>query len=136
MQRNRDEGSQVTTVRLPATPASAAALRHQITADLTEQPVAPALIDDVVLVATELVTNAIRHAEPLVGGQVTVTWTVDGGSVLIRVTDGGGASRPRVRHPSPRETSGRGLALVEALATHWGVEDTAGATTVWATIGG
>ncbi len=88
------------------------------------------------LVVSELVTNAIRHAEPLVGGQVTVTWTVDGRAVLIRVTDGGAASRPRVRHPSPRETSGRGLALVEALATHWGVEDAAGATTVWATIGG
>ena len=48
----------------------------------------------------ELVSNAIRHADPLPDGQVTVMWDVDGHSVLIRVTDGGASSRPRVRHPS------------------------------------
>jgi serine/threonine-protein kinase RsbW len=122
------------TVRLPAVPASAAALRSHLTADLAELPLSPALIDDVVLVATELVTNAIRHGEPLSGGQVTVTWQVVDREVLIRVTDGGAASRPRVRHPSPRETSGRGLALVEALATRWGVDDTPNGTTVWAAL--
>jgi two-component sensor histidine kinase len=103
-------------------------------ADLADLPLSPALIDDVVLVATELVTNAIRHGEPLSGGQVTVTWQVDGREVLIHVTDGGGSSQPRVRHPSPRETSGRGLALVEALADRWGVDDSANGTTVWAAL--
>jgi serine/threonine-protein kinase RsbW len=124
----------VVTVRLPAVPASAAALRRRLAADLAGQPISPTLIDDVVLVATELVTNAIRHAEPLADGEVTVAWRVDGHEVLVRVTDGGASSRPRVRHPSPRETSGRGLALVETLASRWGVEDAAGATTVWATL--
>jgi serine/threonine-protein kinase RsbW len=129
--------SEVMTVHLPAVPASAAVLRHQLAADLAARPISAALIDDVVLVATELVTNAIRHAEPLADGEVTVAWRVDGREVLVRVTDGGGSSRPRVRHPSPRETSGRGLALVETLARRWGVEDAddpGGATTVWAAL--
>ena len=87
------------------------------------------------LVASELITNAIRHASPLDGDAVTISWLIDGEGVIVRVTDGGdsvGGPRPRVRHPSNRDTTGRGLALVEAIATTWGVEDEPGAKTVWA----
>jgi anti-sigma regulatory factor (Ser/Thr protein kinase) len=124
----------VTTVRLPAAPASAGLVRHHIAADLVRHTVAPSVIDDVVLVATELVSNAIRHAEPLPGGQVTVTWEVDSTGVTDRVTDGGAPSQPEVQHPSARDVSGRGLALVEALASSWGIDDSAGSTTVWAQV--
>ena len=96
--------------------------------------IASPVIDDVVLVATELVSNAVRHADPLPGGQVTVTWELDTRSVIVRVTDGGASSQPAVQHPSSRDTSGRGLALVAALAASWGIENTAGATTVWAKV--
>lgn len=109
-------------------------MRHHIAADLRRLTVAPAVIDDVVLVATELVSNAIRHAEPLPGGQVTVTWEVDAQGVVVRVTDGGAPSQPTVQHPSSHDTSGRGLALVQALAANWGIEDSAGSTTVWAQV--
>ncbi len=127
-------GQRVMTVRLPAVPSSAALVRHHIADDLTRLSVAPSVIDDVVLVATELVSNAIRHADPLPGGQVTVTWEVDTRGVTVRVTDGGAPSQPVVQHPTSRDTSGRGLALVEALATSWGIEDAAGTTTVWAEV--
>jgi anti-sigma regulatory factor (Ser/Thr protein kinase) len=122
----------VTTVRLPAKPSSAAVARQRIAADLVEQDVAAPIVDDVVLVVTELVSNAIRHAEPLPDGQVTVSWQVDGRGVKVRVSDGGGGGEPRLRHATPRDTSGRGLALVEAIATRWGVEDSPAHTTVWA----
>ena len=122
----------MTTVRLPAKPSSAAVARQRIAADLAEHDVAAPIVDDVVLVVTELVSNAIRHAEPLPDGQVTVSWQVDGHRVKVRVSDGGGASEPRLRHALPQDTSGRGLALVEAIATRWGVEDTPAQTTVWA----
>jgi anti-sigma regulatory factor (Ser/Thr protein kinase) len=122
----------VTTVRLPAAPSSAALVRHHIAADLALSAVAPAIIEDVALVATELVTNAIRHADPLPGGQVIVAWQLGQRAVTVRVSDGGATSAPRIRHPSPKDTSGRGLALVEAIATRWGIEDGAGSTTVWA----
>ena len=52
----------------------------------------------------------------------------------MRVTDGGATEPPARAPPVPRETSGRGLALVEAMASDWGVEDAPGATTVWATL--
>jgi serine/threonine-protein kinase RsbW len=122
------------TIRLPATPASAALVRHRLAADLSERTIPATVVDDVILVATELVSNAIRHAEPQAGGQVTVSWELDPAGIIVRVTDGGAASTPRVRHVNSRDTSGRGLALVEAIATQWGVEDTPESTTVWAVV--
>jgi serine/threonine-protein kinase RsbW len=128
----------VVTVRVPAAPASVALVRAQIGADLGQVSIAPAVIEDVLLVASELLTNAIRHGEPLAGGgdggEVTVAWQIDPNAIIVRVTDAGGASRPRVRHPSARDIGGRGLALVEAIASRWGVEAADNATTVWAAV--
>jgi serine/threonine-protein kinase RsbW len=119
-------------MRLPAVAASAAIVRRRIAEDLAHTQVPAELVADVVLVATELVGNAIRHAAPLPDGAVTVVWEVGSPGVTVRVTDGGASGQPRLRHPSPNETSGRGLTLVHALATRWGVEDDSGSTTVWA----
>jgi anti-sigma regulatory factor (Ser/Thr protein kinase) len=127
-------GQSVTTIRLPAAPESASQVRHRIASDLSHRTIASEVIDDVVLVVTELLSNAIRHAQPLPGGEVTVTWEVDANGVTVRVTDGGAPSQPEVQHPSVRDVSGRGLALVEALASSWGIDDAAGATTVWALV--
>jgi anti-sigma regulatory factor (Ser/Thr protein kinase) len=125
----------VTKVALPATAASAATVRRRIAAELAANGVAPALIEDVVLVASELVTNAVQHAETLPGGRLVVAWEIDRQGVVVRVSDGGGAGdHPHVRHPDVRETSGRGLALVEALASRWGVISGESGRTVWASL--
>jgi serine/threonine-protein kinase RsbW len=124
----------VTIVQVPSKPASAALVRRRLAAELLSAQLSREVVEDAVLIASELVTNAIRHAAPLPDGKLTVAWDVEGPEVIVKVTDGGGAGRPRVRHPAPEEVSGRGLSLVEALASRWGVEDTAGATTVWASL--
>lgn len=123
-------------VQLPATAASAAIVRRQIADELMTTGIAPALVEDAVLIASELVTNAVQHAETLPAGDLIVAWEADRHGVVIRVTDGGGSERPHVRHPGPRETSGRGLALVEAMASRWGVITGARGTTVWASLRG
>jgi hypothetical protein len=57
------------------------------------------------------------------------------GRINIEVEDDGGGE-PVVLSPGPRDTSGRGLQIVKALADDWGVIPKPGATgkTVWATI--
>jgi anti-sigma regulatory factor (Ser/Thr protein kinase) len=119
---------------LPAQPASAALLRQRIAADLARSGVAEAVIDDAVLVATELLSNALRHARALPEDELDVSWEVRDGLVSIKVTDGGGLRRPHVRHPGPTETKGRGLSIVQTLAEDWGVEDLGTTATVWATL--
>ena len=55
---------------------------------------------------------------------------VAGSLVRVEVTDSGHGA-PKVRHPEPTAPSGRGLALVEALAGTWGTSPVAGGTSVW-----
>jgi anti-sigma regulatory factor (Ser/Thr protein kinase) len=71
---------------------------------------------DAVLLASELVTNSVRHSgSRRPGGTVTITIWGDTSSVLIEVTDAGGQSVPAVHHGSDQE-GGRGLFLVEQLS--------------------
>lgn len=115
---------------------SAAIARRSVLAAFGDAGVTgePAL--DAALIASELVGNAVRHAAPLPSGQLAVSWSLGDEGYQISVTDGGtdnSAADISARQPDGRDTCGRGLQIVAALADTWGVaaEDD-GATTVWA----
>lgn len=120
---------------VPCAPSSPGTVRRLICADLAGLGVSPVVVDDAALVASELVTNAMRHARPLTGDSIRVAWEVHERGVLLAVTDGGGGRMPRVRPPSRDATGGRGLSIVDRLAVDWGVERATGRTTVWAELG-
>jgi signal transduction histidine kinase len=87
------------------------------------------IIDDALLVVSELVTNAVC------AGSSTVTVGVGshGGDLKIEVTDGaGGWPEP---HRAPDDSAhGRGLLLVEAFALEWGVTRVHHGKSVWAVL--
>jgi two-component sensor histidine kinase len=87
------------------------------------------LANDVSLVATELVTNALRHA----GTPAQVSLTRIGQSLLLTVTDGSDRA-PRPRQAAATDTGGRGLTIVEALTQQWGTAPSSSTTgkAVWA----
>ncbi|MEY9859737.1 anti-sigma regulatory factor (Ser/Thr protein kinase) [Catenulispora sp. GAS73] len=92
--------------------------------------------EDVVLVASELVTNAIRHtASGLPGGTLTLHLAVFTNRWRIRVDDAGGATEPQVRTVDDDEDeAGRGLAMVASLSSTWGFLGDCNARGVWAEI--
>jgi serine/threonine-protein kinase RsbW len=112
-------------------PMSAALIRHRIAEDLNDHGISPDSIDEVVLVASELVGNAIRHAQPSASGTITVSWDVDDSGVTIRVADASDES-PRPRIASADEPGGRGLTIVEAMADDWGYQRSQHGKEVWA----
>lgn len=86
--------------------------------------------DAVLLVASELVTNAVRHGN----GDVELRIDVDDESVRLEVLDDGHVKVTAPRHvPSPTAVGGRGLHLVREVSKRWGSGfDPAGRTMVWA----
>jgi anti-sigma regulatory factor (Ser/Thr protein kinase) len=78
------------------------------------------VVDDVILLASELATNAILHTASGKGGTFTVVVHSSTGMVRVEVHDGGSEASPGVSAPDDLATTGRGLGLVESLATRWG----------------
>jgi anti-sigma regulatory factor (Ser/Thr protein kinase) len=114
--------------------SSVADARHRLAADLQRWKVRRSTVDDAVLVLSELISNAIKHARPLASGKIAVSWDLGCEVVRIAVTDGGSNTRPTPVHPSASGLGGRGLSIVSSVAREWGVEDTAPGTTVWAVL--
>lgn len=90
--------------------------------------------EEVALIATELVGNAVLHARAMADGQLAIAWGVGEHGVEISVTDGGSPTQPAVAEPHATDTRGRGLSIVATLAARWGVEQHDSSTTVWAVI--
>ncbi len=108
-------------------PSAARAGRQHVAEQITALGAA-ALADDAALVAGELVANALQHGEPPIWVAAT------GGADRIRIAVSDGSPRPPVRPlASTGNMTGRGIALVEAVAARWGVDrDPAGGKVVWA----
>jgi anti-sigma regulatory factor (Ser/Thr protein kinase) len=78
----------------------------------------PQLVDDVTLVVSELVTNAMIHGE----GEIGLVLRVSEGEVFVIVEDHGCTVGPSARTPEPLEEYGRGLTIVAEVASSWGVQ--------------
>ena len=113
---------------LPPAPAAATTARTEVTERLTAV-LAAQVLEDVRLLVTELITNALRHGALTPGDRVSVKASVDGGVVRLEVTDPGRDGEVAPRDPGPRG-GGYGLYLVDQLARRWGVDRREG-TTVW-----
>ena len=114
---------------LPHTPGAVAAVRRRIRPVLSGWDLAADLADDVLLVVSELLTNAIVHALPPATLRLSRTEADRCGAVRVEVTDMGPAAPACT--PDPDE-HGRGLAIVTALAARCGVREHSGGTSRWA----
>ncbi len=130
---------------VPHGPAGVGEARHRMREDLRTNGVPDPVIDDAVLILSELLSNAYRHGRPLSrehgaaqgygNGGVLAAWRVDErGRLTVEVTDGGGPTRPFPATPSVTARGGRGLNIISALSQEWGVRDASGEVTVWAAL--
>ena len=81
----------------------------------------------VLLLISELVTNAVVHARSTVTVDLAVS---DDGPVLVRVHDES-TVRPTARSHEADRPGGRGMHLLESLAARWGVEETQTGKSIW-----
>jgi len=88
---------------------------------------------DAALVVAELFTNAVVYGPT--DGRVLVGYCLWPGGARIFVCDGGGATTPRQRQVDELEEGGRGLHVVDAVATAWGSFRIGYARAVWCDLG-
>jgi hypothetical protein len=92
---------------------------------------ADGLAADAVLLTSELAANAIQHTASGQGGTFAVTICPRPPAIRICVTDGGAPDGPSITSPASLAASGRGLAIVDTLASRWGHHAGPGGRTVW-----
>ena len=115
------------TIELRATPVSASQARTFVSRHLAEHRLVE-LDDAVRLVASELATNALVHAQTA----FSVTLAAADGTVVLTVGDASSAL-PERRAAHVLHASGRGLEIVDAVSSNWGVtENETGSKAVWA----
>jgi serine/threonine-protein kinase RsbW len=120
------------TVRVPFAASSVATARRELKAWMRAEGCSRDMIEDGRVVLSELVGNSVRHATPLSDGNILITWGRDRSGIRISVTDGGSSSRPRTLNAPTSALSGRGMAIVEALAQEWWSEHTRSRSTIHA----
>lgn len=119
---------------LPATPHGARSARQLTAAQLADWGLP---FPDAAQVVAELAANAVTHGR-VPGRRFRLALTAAGGTLRIEVSDTRAecGPPPTAELPSPEAESGRGMALVAALADRWGVRvGPVPLKTVWAEIG-
>jgi anti-sigma regulatory factor (Ser/Thr protein kinase) len=101
-------------------PDAAAQARAAVAA--LEERVNPDVLDDVRLLMSEIVTNAVRHSDSPPGAKIGMTVSVGREALRGQVTDGGLGFAPKPRSAPATEAGGWGLHLVDRLASRWGVD--------------
>ena len=119
----------VASTRLPAHPAASRAARAFVAGELSGWGL-EAAVDDATLLVSELVTAAVLHVRSPVDVVVRKVRT----AVRVEVLEDGQRSAPPF--DLDLDTSvGRGMSLVEAVATRWGIDQTCSGQTIWFEIG-
>ncbi|MFI7137647.1 SpoIIE family protein phosphatase [Streptomyces massasporeus] len=119
------DARQVATWAVPADPAAVAQTRKDVVEQLERWGLSDAVFVTE-LVVSELVTNAIRHAEPPVQLRL-----IHDSTLICEVSDGGNTA-PHLRRARSYDEGGRGLLLVAQLTERWGTRQSAVGKTIWA----
>jgi anti-sigma regulatory factor (Ser/Thr protein kinase) len=115
---------------LPPLPESVAAARRAL--DELEDAVPAERLENLRLLVSELVTNAVRHAGLAEKDEISLRVTVSEETVGVEVKDPGVGFAPSLLEgPHPENGSGWGLPIVEKVSDRWEARREDGETRVW-----
>lgn len=126
-ERQRDEVVE-SGIELPAQRRSVAVGRHWVVKEAAELGITGMANQVLELLTSELLANAVLHGPD--DESIGLRMRSCDDRVEIAVTDRATAP-PVVMHAEPTAPSGRGMAIVEAMSSRWGVDELAQGKSVW-----
>jgi PAS domain S-box-containing protein len=111
---------------IPAEERAVRTARQLVGTTLRRWDVPARVIDDLILVVSELAANAVLHGRPPIQLRLR-----NGGSHVVLELHDTATYLPRKQRPTPDDEHGRGLQLVSSLCDRWGTRPTADGKAVW-----
>ena len=110
----------------------AACTARELLTDRLGDTTPAATLADLHLLATELITNAVLHADADESDRIELRVAPTPAGLRVSVSDPGGETRPEVQELDPTLPGGMGLYLVDQISTRWGFDRTPhGGNRVW-----
>jgi len=123
------DGRSEATLIVPGERQSVALGRHWVVRTAAGRGVGGMANQVLELLSSELLSNAVLHGSP--GGAIGLLVRHGGGVIRVAVSDAS-AHSPVVLSADPHSLGGRGMAIVEAMSSRWGIENhDGGGKTVW-----
>lgn len=110
------------TVRLPFVPSTPGIARTRLAAFLTVHRASNEVIDDALIVVSEMIANAVSHGVPTSDGMIEISWSINGTLLELSVYDAGVGGSLKPIDFDEDSLSGRGLSIINRVADRWWVD--------------
>lgn len=110
------------TIRLPFVMSTPSIARTRLAAFLTVHRASNAVIDDALIVVSEMIANAVSHGMPTTDGTIEISWSINGTLLELSVYDAGTGGSLKPVDFDEDSLSGRGLSIINRVADRWWVD--------------
>jgi serine/threonine-protein kinase RsbW len=110
------------TIRLPFAASTPGIARTRLAAFLTMQRASNSVIDDALIVISEMIANAVSHGVPTTDGTIEISWSINQDLLELSVLDAGEGASLKPIDFDEDSLSGRGLSIINRVADRWWVD--------------
>lgn len=110
------------SISLPFASSTPSLARTKLAGFLTINRAPAAIIDDALIVISEMIANAVSHGVPTSDGTVEITWSISGDLLELSVHDAGEGGSLEPIDFDEDSLSGRGLSIINRVADRWWVD--------------
>lgn len=110
------------TIRLPFEMSTPSIARTKLAGFLTINRTPSSVIDDALIVISEMIANAVSHGLPTDDGHMEISWTLSGDLLELSVYDAGRGGSLKPVDFDEDSLSGRGLSIINRVADRWWVD--------------
>lgn len=114
------------TVRLPFAASTPGIARTRLASFLTRNRASSSVIDDALIVISEMIANAVSHGVPGDDDTIEISWSISGTLLELSVLDAGVDGHLKPVDFDEDSLSGRGLSIINRVADRWWVDMSAG----------